>query len=267
MFLFLSKLLPLLFYPLGLACILMLIALVTLRKRPRQATVAITLALITLLVGSNGWVSRALISSLEFQHIPPVQLPQTDAIVVLGGATKPATPPRPGVDLSEQSDRVFYAAQLYHQHKAPLIIASGGRINWRISPKFQQQSEAADMTDILLQLGVPASAIILEPDSLNTYQNAVNVKRVLTNRHIGQIILVTSAMHMPRSLFIFQRQGIDAIAAPTDFLVTNNEFQQLQSSPQATLLNLLPDAEKLAQFTLALKEYIGLFVYRLRGWL
>lgn len=263
MFLFLSKLLPLLFYPLGLACMLMVVALVTLGKRPRQAAFAITLALTILLVGSNGWVAQMLVRSLEFQNIPHVPLPTTDAIVVLGGGTKPATYPRPGVDLNEQGDRVFYAAQLYHQQKAPLIIASGGRIDWRRTKKSPARSEAADMTDILLQLGVPASAIMLEPDSLNTYQNAVNVKKIVTQHHIRQILLVTSAMHMPRALYIFQRQGINAVAAPTDFLVTNSV--EKQGSLQSTLLNLLPEAERLLQFTLALKEYIGLFVYHLRG--
>lgn len=119
MFLYLSKLLPLFFYPLGLACVLMVVALVTLGKRPRWAAGAITLALIVLLGASNGWVSSSLVRSLEAQNLPPTVVPTAQAIVVLGGATKPALPPRPGVDLSEQGDRIFYAAQLYKQQKAP----------------------------------------------------------------------------------------------------------------------------------------------------
>lgn len=262
MFLYLSKLLPLFFYPLGLACVLMAVALVTLGKRPRWAAGAISLALIILLGASNGWVSSWLVRSLEAQ-IPPAVVPTAQAIVVLGGATKPALPPRPGVDLSEQSDRIFYAAQLYKQQKAPLIIVSGGRLDWtrRGTP------ESADMANILSQIGVPASAIIQDPDSLNTYENAVNVRKILNSRDIRQILLVTSAMHMPRSLLIFKHQGIAAIPAPTDFLVSNNQLQSLSSSPQATLLNLLPDSDRLEHFTRALKEYVGLVVYRLRGWL
>lgn len=262
MFLYLSKLLPLFFYPLGLACVLMAVALVTLGKRPRWAAGAITLALIILLGASNGWVSSLLVRSLEAQ-IPPTVVPTAEAIVVLGGATKPALPPRPGVDLSEQGDRIFYAAQLYKQQKAPLIIVSGGRIDWtrRGTP------ESADMANILTQISVPASVIIQDPDSLNTYENAVNVRKILNSRGIRQILLVTSAMHMPRSLLIFKHQGIAAIPAPTDFLVSNNELSALSSSPQATLLNLLPDSDRLEHFTRALKEYVGLFVYRLRGWL
>jgi len=263
MFLYLSKLLPLFFYPLGLACVLMVVALVTLWKRPRWAAGSITLALIILLVGSNGWVSRFLVRSLEWQNIPHAKLPNAEAIVVLGGATKPAIPPRPAVDLSEEGDRVLYGAQLYQQKKAPLVIVSGGRIHWRGSGP----SESADMATILSQMGVPASAIIQDPDSLNTYENAVNVRKILEARGIRQVLLVTSAMHMPRSLLIFKRQGIAAIPAPTDFLVTENELQELQSSPQATLLNMLPDSDRLQQLTRALKEYIGLVVYRFRGWL
>ncbi len=64
MFLYLSKLLPLFLYPLGLAFALMLVALVTLWKKPRWAAAMLALAIIVLLVGSNGWVSHELVRSL-----------------------------------------------------------------------------------------------------------------------------------------------------------------------------------------------------------
>ncbi|MBD2490305.1 YdcF family protein [Aulosira sp. FACHB-615] len=263
MFLYLSKLLPLFFYPLGLASMSLVVALITIRKQPRIATGAIALGLVLLLFCSNAWVAKALVRSLEWQNIPSQQMPNAEAIVVLGGATKSASFPRPAVDLSESGDRVIYAAQLYRQKKAPLIILSGGRIDWRGSG----QPESTDMASILTSLGIPTQAIIEEPNSLNTYQNAVNVKQILQSRSIKKILLVTSAMHMPRSLKIFQRQGIDAIPAPTDFLVTQGELQELVNTPKAALLNLLPDTDNLHQFTSALKEYIGSFIYRLRGWL
>ncbi|MBD2343268.1 YdcF family protein [Anabaena subtropica] len=263
MFLYLSKLLPLFFYPLGLASLSLVVALITLRKHPRIATTAIVLSLILLLFCSNGWVAKYLVRSLEWQNIPPAQLPNAEAIVVLGGATKSAFPPRPSVDLSEQGDRVIYAAQLYRQKKAPFIILSGGRVDWRGSGS----SESADMADILTSLGIPSEALIQEPDSLNTYENAVNVKKILESRGIRQVLLVTSALHMPRSLKIFQRQGMDIIPAPTDFLVSEGELQELGNTPKAAILNLLPDTYNLHQFTSALKEYIGSFIYWLRGWL
>lgn len=262
MFLYLSKLLPLFFYPLGFACVLIVVALVTLRKRPSWAATAMMLSLIVLLVGSSGLVARSLVRSLEWQNIPS-SVPDAEAIVVLGGGTKSAVSPRPSVDLSEEGDRVLYAAELYQQKKAPLVIVSGGRISWHGSGT----PESADMAALLDQLGVPAKAVVQDPDSLNTFENAVNVQKILDSRGIRRVLLVTSAMHMPRSLLIFKRRGVAAIAAPTDFLVTNNELQEMRNSPQATLLNLLPDADRLQQTTRALKEYVGLFVYRLRGWL
>ncbi len=263
MFLFLSKLLPLFIYPLGLACLLILAAMVNLWKRPRQAALSLVLALTVLLAGSNGWLSNQLVQSLEWQYLPIANLPNADAIVVLGGSVKPKIAPRPSVDLAESGDRVLYGAQLYREGKAPLVIMSGGRIDW----KGGGPPEAGDMAEVAQTLGVPASAILQEPKSLNTYENAVEVKKMLQARGIQRVLLVTSALHMPRSLAIFQKQGIDAIPAPTDFLVTNQEMQEVDSSPQAIILNVLPDSDRLHQTTRAIKEYVGLVIYRLRGWL
>lgn len=262
MFLFLSKLLPLLLYPLGLAILLLIVTLVLLWIRPRLAPVPIVLALIALLLFSNGWVASWLVRSLEWQNLPPAQLPTADAIVVLGGGVKPPVWPRPGPDLSEEGDRVLYGAQLYREGKAPLVIASGGRIDWSGTGK----SESKDMAAIMQTLGVPPSAILQDPTSLNTYQNAVNVRQILQTRGIRKVLLVTSAMHMPRSLLIFKRQGIEAIPAPTDFQETREDTQR-PTTTQEIVLNLLPDAERLQKATRVLKEYIGIVVYRLKGWL
>lgn len=263
MFLFLSKLLPLFLYPLGLACLLIIVAMVMWWRRSRWVPIPMSLALVVLLLASNSWVANGLVRSLEWQHLPPKTLPTADAIVLLGGATKSAFPPRPGVDLSESGDRVLYAGQLYREGKAPVVISSGGRIAWRGGGP----PESEDMAQILQTLGVPSSAILQDPTSLNTYQNAINVHEILKERGINRVLLVTSAMHMPRSLQIFQRQGIDAIPAPTDFLVSEQEIEEPNSSAQAVLLSLLPDSDRLDRTTKALKEYIGMVIYRLRGWI
>lgn len=263
MFLFLSKLIPLFFYPLGLVCILMIAALVLIWKRPKIAASTIFIALLIILFASNGWVSTWLVKSLEWQNLTLTEIAKAEAIVILGGATKSAFPPRPSVDLSEESDRVFYGAQLYREGKAPLVIASGGRIEWRGSGTPESQ----DMALILQTLGVPKSAILQDPSSLNTYENAVNVKQILKQQGINNILLVTSAMHMPRSLLIFKRQGIEAIPAPTDFQVTSGDTQELSNTGYAIALNLLPETGRLDKTTRALKEYIGIVVYRLKGWI
>lgn len=264
MFLFLSKLLPLFIYPLGLACLLMIAALVLLWKRPRWAAGAISLALFILLLSSNSWVTFVLTRSLEWQNLHASQVPEVEAIVVLGGAIKPAIPPRPWVETSDAGDRVLYAAKLYNEGKAPIVILSGGRVKW----KGSGPPESGDMATILQAMGVPSKAIVEDPDSLNTYQNATNVRKLLEERGIaGPVLLVTSAFHMPRSLLVFKRQGIEAIPAPTDFLVTEQELNELQGSWQSLLLNLLPDSYNLRKTTQVLKEYIGMLVYHLRGWI
>ncbi len=80
---------------------------------------------------------------------------------------------------------MIYAAQLYRQKKAPIIILSGGRIDWRGSGS----PESADMASVLTSIGIPSEAIIQEPNSFNTYQNAVNVHKILESRGIQSSIV------------------------------------------------------------------------------
>ncbi|TAG12058.1 MAG: YdcF family protein [Oscillatoriales cyanobacterium] len=229
MFVFLSKLLPLFIYPLGFSCLLMMAALIVLWKHPKWAAAPMAGALIILLLGSSGWVSKSLVRSLEWQNLPTAEFPQAEAIIVLGGGVKAGLAPRPWVELGDES---------------------------------------ADMAEIAQTMGIPASAILQDPDSHNTYQNAVNVRQILDAKNIKKpVLLVTSAMHMTRSLLIFQRQGIKVIPAPTDFQITQQDIATSQSNGLAFALDLLPDTYYLHQSTKALKEYIGLIVYRLRGWL
>jgi len=79
---------------------------------------------------------------------------------------------------------------------------------------------------------------------------------------------VTSAMHMPRALAIFQKQGFDVTPAPTDFLATwGQEGSTGDVGIAGWLLKVIPDSERLDFSTRAIREYIGLLIYRLRGWL
>ncbi|MBF2036931.1 MAG: YdcF family protein [Leptolyngbyaceae cyanobacterium T60_A2020_046] len=264
MFLFLSKLLPLLVYPLGLAIALLIAALILLsRNRTRWAMGTIAIALVLLLGSSNAWVATRLMQSLEWQHLSPSPVPRGDAIVVLGGSTRPADYPRPWIDVMESGDRVVHGAQLFRENRAPWLIMSGGRITW----KDGGPPESSDMAALAIALGVPRDRILEDPTSLNTYQNAVNVKAILEAQNLRRVLLVTSASHMPRSLAIFRKQGIDAIPAPTDFLVSARTIAEISGSREAVMLSLLPQAAHLETVTRALKEYLGLWVYRLRGWL
>jgi uncharacterized SAM-binding protein YcdF (DUF218 family) len=124
------------------------------------------------------------------------------------------------------------------------------------------------MASILTQIGVPREALWLEGNSRNTYENAVESKKILDRAGIRRIVLVTSALHMPRSVAIFEKQGFEVIPAPTDYLVTDRDWTYyLTPDWRIQLFNLIPTAEDLHFTTLALKEYLGILVYRLRSWL
>ncbi|MEM6255692.1 MAG: YdcF family protein [Cyanobacteria bacterium P01_D01_bin.156] len=263
MFIVLSKLLPLFVYPLGLSCILLGLALIWLWKFPRRALLAIATALLILFCSSNPLIASHFVKTLEWQYLPPDPVPAAEAIVVLGGSTYAQSPPRPWVEVSDAGDRILYGVKLYQDGFAPLILFSGGRIPW----KGGGPPEAEDMTKIALAMGVPERNIVQESESLNTYQNAVNTAKILRQRQINTILLVTSALHMPRAIGIFEKQGFDVIAAPTDYWVSQQSLSEMQGISVGTILNVLPDAEALNFFTKAIKEYIGSMIYRLRGWL
>ena len=264
---FLSKLLPLFIYPLGISSLLMGLGLFWLWRTPKRATWAIALSLFILFFTSNPVVAAKLVSTLEWRYFPPNPMPTADAIVVLGGATEPALAPRPWVEVSEQGDRILYGARLYNQNRASKLILSGGRVTWRGgSSEGTAPSEADDMKELAMAMNVPASAIVLEGNSLNTRQNAVNVKKVMEAQSINSLLLVTSALHMPRSVAIFKKLGIEITPAPTDYLVPTEIYESVNTTWQGRILSLLPDAEAQAHFTRALKEYVGFTIYRLRGW-
>ncbi len=263
MFLFFSKLLPLFLYPLGAICLLLIIALGLIWLKSKWTPAVIGAALIILLLSGNSWTSHWLVKSLEWQNIPSGELPTADAIVVLGGGIRAQAYPRPDVDFSDAGDRVWYGAELYHAGKAPKIIVSGGRIIWQGS----SSPEADDLQKLLVKMGVPQSDIIPEGKSLNTRDNAVYVKEILQQYHFHKILLVTSAMHMPRSMGIFKKLEIEAIAAPTDYRISQLELDQPNSHNESAILALVPNEEDFSLTTGALREYIGIWVYKIKGWM
>lgn len=281
MFVFLSKLLPPFVYPLGLACLLIALVLVSdwigsrrsaFGKAPssppyvpsRRATAlrrfGLLLALALLWLGGSRWAALGLARSLEWRYLPPAELPAAEAIVLLGGGTQSAAAPRPMVGLNDAGDRVLYAVQLYRQGKAPLILISGGLLNWVTA----QQSPAQDMSDLLQWMGVPQDVIVLQPASENTHDDAVLSGEILRERGIRRILLVTSAFHMPRSVMLFEAEGFEVIPAPTDFTVVYPPSDDYpEPSLQSRLVSVMPSAENLALTTRMLKEYLGIWVYRL----
>lgn len=256
MTLYLDKLLAQMGYPLGLSlslCLLGLLLLALGRRRWGMGTILVAVAWLWL--WSMPIVADALTLSLEGPLVqrPVTELPTADAVVVLGGGIVPGPPGWPYPDLGPAADRVWHAARLYHAGKARRLILSGGNLPWQ----GEQQPETVAMRQFLTDLGVPEAALVVEGRSRNTRENALYSAELMRELGIERVLLVTSASHMPRALGTFRAVGIDAIPAPTDFGVI----------PQpAHLMRWLPNADALHDSTLALKEYLGWWVYRWRGW-
>ena len=256
---FLSKLLAPELSPIVIVCELMLIAIVAIRRLPRLARASAIAALLLLLVASNGSFSSFVAGRLEACSVPSAPLPRAQAIVVLASDVEPATPPQPTLLLdSETANRLLFAVQLYRTRMAPIVILSGGRVPWsKDQPPISQ-----GMAEVVNLMGVPQTAIIQEPDSANTYENAVDVKAILQARHLAHVLLVTSAMHMPRALALFKHLGIDATPAPCDFVGLTRPPAR---NWRAAALDLIPDATNLLMTSMALKEYLGIAVYHAAG--
>jgi uncharacterized SAM-binding protein YcdF (DUF218 family) len=263
---FLARLLPRLVLPTGFAVLLLALALLV-RDGRRRATALIVLALAVIWLGGNNLVSMTLVRALEWRF-PPLNLAQgaqVDAIVVLGGGTRAQSPPRAFHEVGEAGDRVIYAAQLYRAGVAPTILVSGAH-----SPAQSQvgASEAEAMADMLVFLGVPRESILLEQVSRNTYENAFESSRVLAEHGLSEVLLVTSALHMPRAYAVFRQLELEVTPAPTDYMLTYADWAYYtQPDPAIQLLNLLPKAEYMALTEKVMREMIGIVVYRLRGWL
>lgn len=181
------------------------------------------------------------------------EAPTAEAIVVLGGAFAHFEP-WPYPNASAAVDRYWHAARLYHAGRAPVVILSGGRTPGRGPGMTEAQAGMVFLAD----LGVPATAILLEEQSLTTRGNAVHVAELLAEHQFQDILLVTSALHMRRSMASFRAVGLEPLPAATDF--------EVRSTQGRALRRWLPSTSALASSTRACHEVLGLWVYTTRGW-
>lgn len=257
MYIYLSKILPLVVLPIGIVIELSIIALVFLWKGKRVlATIFLVASMLVLWVSSMPIVANNLLGRLEQQN-PAVTLsdiPDSDCIVLLGGAVGPVLPPRVDVDLLAAADRVFKAASLYHAGKGSLIIVAGGNQPW--SPFKETEAEA--ISSVLVDWGVPVSAILLDKKSRNTRENIINVRVLLGDSGCGTPLLITSAAHMKRSIASFAKVGIRVFPVSVDVRVVRTS--------KLTVFDFFPDVKALDKTTTAMREWIGQKYYRLRGW-
>jgi uncharacterized SAM-binding protein YcdF (DUF218 family) len=256
---YLSKLLPLFFYPVGCASVLAVAAAVfILLQKKKTSLVLAFLSAALLWIFSSPVVAHLLVRGLESKYDPPPDFPQASAIVVLGGCTQPAVAPRRYIETNCSGDRISHAARLFRGHYAPIMICTGGKIPFVYD---FNGTEGANMAAILRELwSFDSSAIIVEDKAQNTHDHAPLVQEILLRRGLKKdVIIVTSAMHMYRSVKVFKKFGYTVRPAPTDYW----EDKQFQWN----LFLLFPRAECLFASTVALHEYYGILAYKLLGWI
>ncbi len=152
------------------------------------------------------------------------------------------------------ADRFIQTANLYHRGIIRKIIISGGTG----SLLQNEPSESWFLRTAFLENGIPDSAIIVEPKSRNTYENAIYSKKIIDSLQAKlPYVIITSAMHMPRSASVFKKAGYGFIPFPCDYRVVPQKF---------SIDNyILPNAGLLNEWSFFIKEVVGLYVYKLTG--
>lgn len=254
------KLISALLYPVGLVVIFFIVGFLG-RLMFRQgglralANFCYLISFLSLLIFSNPSVAKWLVESLEKQH--PQQLLSEivahDVIIVLGGGLRIPLPPAQYPQLSNASDRYWYAVRLFRAGKATKIILAGGNV-------FEQEGysgEAYYAAQLMQEWGIPKSVILLEDQSRTTEQNRDNVAQIVQQNGFKSALLVTSAIHMPRAVELFNSLQIQVTPASADILI------QQYDSPK--LLAWMPSARALMLSTVAMHEYYGKWFAELKA--
>jgi len=226
----LSQLLPPLVLPLGAALILAVIGLVS---RRRWLTAG---ALILLWLASTPITSRPLARFMEGggERTLAAAAPTADAIVVLSGGRLVA----PGPDAVSEwrgANRFFGGLELFDAGRAPTLVFTGG---W--SPRHPDApTEGQVLAAWAERWGVAPGRILVTERVTNTEEEAAAVASLLTPLDARRVLLVTSAFHMQRASVLFERAGMEVIAFPVDFQVSDGwRFGFTSLLPGATALGL-----------------------------
>jgi len=233
---------------------LLLLLAVLIFWRRRWARKLLFAAFCLIIVLHCGFVSYGLRYSLEARYTPvidPTRAEPYDAIVVLTGGSIPAGGliPFPTIDVA-MFRRLDEAWRLYRIRPKPIVV-SGGHVN----PFTPAQNENQIARDYLIRWGVPANDLIGEDRSRDTFESAVEIRKLLEQKGWRRYLLVTSAVHMPRSMLAFSARAPEPIPAPGDFSLRAFEL---------TPLDLLPSLGAARGIADSLHEYLGLANYHWR---
>lgn len=243
--LYFHKILPILFLPSGFIIFLILLGL--LKRKP----LLIWLGLILFYLFATPVVSDTIFSFVEKGQTRKdlKNLPNADAIVVLGGMFNYVKTENGGMNEWGDPDRFFGGIELFKAGKAPDIIFTGAKMPWA---EKDQETEGESLKNYAIDMGVPDSVIKISGLVTTTEDESKEVKKLLPASK--NIILVTSAFHMPRAKSLFERQGFNVIAYPVDSKV---------SLERRNVLDYLPNAESFRNSETGIRELIGRLFYRL----
>ena len=244
----------------GGALLLLLIGASWIWRRPHSTTARrflLTVAIIYTVLSSYAVsfaTSRLLVGGfqpLTGHHIPPGRT----AIVVLGSGTFTARnwdDGRFAVLDRPAASRVLEAHRVFTMTDAAWVISSGGLV----VPSEIDEPSGATMREALIRLGVPPARVLVETKSRNTHEEAVIVREMLAPLNVQSVILVTSDIHMRRSLGAFRAQGIVAVPAIARHARPNMPW----------IGWLFPSRSGLDEAAAAWHEFLGITYYFARGW-
>jgi uncharacterized SAM-binding protein YcdF (DUF218 family) len=211
-----------------------------------------------LLLASYHPVADALLAPLEGKYPPLFPREVLDRaleqagrrpgwIVVLGGGHVPDPRVPANAQLGESAlFRLVEAIRLQREIPGARLLLSGG-----LGGSLKHGDVMARVAE---GLGLDQDDFVVDRTAWDTEQEASSL-----SRRIGQapFLLVTSALHMPRAMALFQRAGVRPIAAPTHHCTLD--------VPGVSLSELFPSPDALANTDAGVHEYLGFLWSRLRG--
>ena len=252
MFFYLSKILAFALSPLLWIITAMALAII-LKNGKTKRTLAWT-TLLLLLFFSNQWLFRMGAGVLEVPATPSTTLTDNIEIAVIAGGTASWHEPAQRVRFNQSADRLWQGIDLLKQGKVERLVFTGGTADL----KQEKKREASYISAYIHQLGIADSLFITEEQSKNTYENALFTKVLFEQKGYNKrIILVTSAFHMKRAMGCFEKQGFEVIPYACDPL-TNGEPLKIHEY-------FLPSPQAMMGWEVIIKEWIGYFVYKTKG--
>ncbi len=250
--LIISKILPFFILPPGIIIAFLIIILIFLKKnRQDHARRLLIVTCLLLYFISTEPPGDLLIKYLEniYDPINKKKNYKADYIVILGGGVTDNSPDAGGNGSlrPESLQRLLHGYYLAKRYKIP-VITSGGRV--LKGEESEPESEVA-MRE-LIRLGTRRERIYQDNISRNTFEQAVNIKENFSPQNV---ILVTSAYHMPRSVYCFRSNSVKVVPAPTGYIGNRYGYG---------FFSFLPKAEYMGKFYKACKELIGFVYYSVR---